>query len=84
MNLFEDSRLKSMHPLKKEIITRLANTKTNLTPEEILPHMMNINKELSKRNLAFSKSESELIIDVMSKDMTPEQKSKINMLKSFL
>ena len=84
MNLQNDPRLKNMHPLKREILFRLSHTSTQMTPEEMLPQIMEINKELKKRDLSFSKDESELVLDIMTEGMSPQEKQKINMLRGFL
>lgn len=49
MNLQNDPRLKNMHPLKREILLRLSNSQSTMTPEQMLPQLMEINKELQKR-----------------------------------
>ena len=41
-------------------------------------------KELKKRDLSFSKDESELVLDIMTEGMSPQEKQKINMLRNFL
>ena len=84
MNLQNDPRLKNMHPLKSEILLRLSNSQSTMTPEQMLPQLMEINKELQKRDLSFSRSESEIVLDVLSEGMSPQEKQKINMIKSML
>ena len=84
MNLQNDPRFKSMHPLKREILLRLSNSQSTMTPEQMLPQLMEINKELQKRDLSFSRSESEIVLDVLSEGMSPQEKQKINMIKSML
>lgn len=84
MNLQNDPRLKNMHPLKREILLRLSNSQSTMTPERMLPQLMEINKELQKRDLSFSRSESEIVLDVLSEGMSPQEKQKINMIKSML
>ena len=79
MNLQNDPRLRNMHPLKREILFRLSHTATAMSPEQILPQLMEINNELT-----FSKAESEIVIDILSEGMSPQEKQKINMLRSFL
>lgn len=37
MNLQNDPRLKNMHPLKREILLRLSNSQSTMTPEQMLP-----------------------------------------------
>ena len=83
MNLQNDPRLKNMH-LKREILLRLSNSQSTMTPEQMLPQLMEINKELQKRDLSFSRSESEIVLDVLSEGMSPQEKQKINMIKSML
>ena len=66
MNQFEnDPRLKNLMPLKRQIILELANGSHNATMEQMLPQIMQLNRELQKRNLSFSKEESNLIMDIM-------------------
>ena len=84
MNHQNDPRLKNMHPLKREILLRLSNSQSTMTPEQMLPQLMEINKELQKRDLSFSRSESEIVLDVLSEGMSPQEKQKINMIKSML
>lgn len=84
MNLQNDPRLKSMHPLKREILLRLSNSQSTMTPEQMLPQLMEINKELQKRDLSFNRAESEIVLDVLSEGMSPQEKQKINMIKSML
>lgn len=84
MNLKNDPRLRDMHPLKREILFRLSHTSTNLTPEQMLPQLMEINRELKKRELSFTKAESEIVIDILSEGMSPEEKQKINMIRGML
>lgn len=76
MNLQNDPRLKSMHPLKREILLRLSNSQSTMTPEQMLPQLMEINKELQKRDLSFSRAESEIVLDVLSEGMSPTGKTK--------
>lgn len=84
MNLQNDPRLKNMHPLKKQILYRLSHTSTTSTPEEMLPQLMEITSELKKRDLSFSKAESELVIDILAEGMSPQDRQRINMIKGML
>lgn len=84
MNLQNDPRLKNMHPLKKQILYRLSHTSTSSSPEEMLPQLMEINNELKKRDLSFSKAESELVIDILAEGMSPQDRQRINMIKGML
>ena len=72
MNQFEnDPRLKNLMPLKRQIILELANGSHNATMEQ-------------KRNLSFSKEESNLIMDIMMEQASPAERQKIAMFRNFL
>ena len=85
MNQFEnDPRLKNLMPLKRQIILELANGSHNATREQMLPQIMQLNRELQKRNLSFSKEESNLIMDIMMEQASPAERRKIAMFRNFL
>ncbi len=85
MNSFDkDIRFNNLSPLKRRIITELAGSSENKPMEQLLPEIMQINRELQKRNLSFTKEETNLIIDIMLDSASPADKQKISMLKSML
>ena len=84
MNQFEnDPRLKNLMPLKRQIILELANGSHNATMEQMFPQIMQLNRELQKRNLSFSKEESNLIMDIMMEQASPAERQ-IAMFRNFL
>lgn len=74
----------NLHPLKQQIIQELVQSSNNMPIEMMLPKIMGINKELSKRNLNFTKEESRLLIAILKEKMTPAERQKVDMLMSFL
>lgn len=48
MNLQNDPRLKNMHPLKREILLRLSNSQSTMTPEQMLPQLWRSTKNCKK------------------------------------
>lgn len=83
MNFQELSSTKefaNLHPVKQKIIKELVSSNQNMSPEMMLPKIMTINKELSKRNLSFTKEELNLLIKIMKDDMSPAEQQKIDML----
>lgn len=74
----------NLHPLKQQIIQELVQSSNNMPIEMMLPKIMGINKELSKRNLNFTKDESRLLIGILKEKMTPAERQKVDMLMSFL
>ena len=85
MNQFEnDPRLKNIMPLKPKINLELDNASHKANMEHMHPQIMQINRELQKRNLSFSKEESNLIMDIMMEQASPAERQKIAMFRNFL
>ena len=74
----------NLHPVKQQIIKEMVQSSQKTPMEMMLPKIMNINKELRKRNLAFSKEESHLLIEILKENMTPAERQKVDMLMGFL
>lgn len=82
---FENNpKLRGIDPLKLKIILEIKNKSKNKSMEELLPEIMKINQELNHRNMNFTKQESELLLDAIEESLSPSEKQKFNMLKSFL
>lgn len=69
-----------LHPVKQKIVIELLNSGSFQSPEFVLPQLMNINKELNKRNLSFTKEETALLIRLMKENMTQAEQKKVDLL----
>ena len=74
-DFFSTPEFQKLHPVKKQIIQELASDR-----ESMLSKVMTINKELSKRNLNFSKEESSLLIQILKQSMSPSDQQKVDLL----
>ena len=83
-NLFSSPEFQKLHPVKKQISQELASANQNLSPEMMLTKVMTINKELSKRNLSFTKEESTLLIRILKQNMSPSDQQKVDLLMGLL
>ena len=82
--MFEDNpKLKNMHPTKLKIINEIREQSRYHSAEEMLPQIMQINQELKRRDLSFTKEESALLLEAMEESMTPAERKKFQMIKSF-
>ena len=82
---FENNpKLRGIDPLKVKIILEIKNKSQNKSMDELLPEIMKINQELNRRNMNFTKQESELLLDAIEESLSPSEKQKFNMLKSLL
>ena len=82
--LFLTPEFQKLNPLKQQIIKEVANSSQNATIESMLPKIMSINKELSRRNLNFTKEETSLLISILKEGMSKEEQSKVDMLMGFM
>lgn len=82
--MFEQNpKLKNLHPTKLKIIQEIQKQSKYQSAEELLPQILQINQELKRRNLSFSKEESALLLDAMEESMSPAERQKFNLLKNF-
>ncbi len=81
--LFHTPEFQRLNPLKQQIIKEVANSSQNASIETMLPKIMSINKELSRRNLNFTKDETALLINILKEGMSKEEQSKVDMLMGF-
>ncbi len=82
---FENNpKLTGIDPLKLKIILEIKNKSKNKSIEELLPEIMKINQELNRRQMNFTKQESELLLDAIEESLSPSDKQKFNMIKSFM
>ena len=83
-NFENNPKLRGIDPLKLKIIMEIKNKSKNHTIEELLPEIMKINQELNRRNMSFTKNETELLLEVIEEGLPPEEKARFNMLKGFM
>lgn len=57
--MFEQNpKLRNIHPTKLRIINEIKEQSKYQSAEELLPQILQINQELKRRNLSFTKEES--------------------------
>ena len=82
-DLFSTPEFNRLHPVKQQIIREVVKNNQHTSPEAMLPKILSINKELTKRNLNFTKEESNLLINIMKENMTPAERQKEERQKGF-
>lgn len=79
-----NDKLSSIDPVKLKIIDEIRRQSKTKSTEELLPEVMKINQELNRRNMNFTKQETELLMEAIEESLSPADKKKFQMLKSFL
>ena len=52
--------------------------------DSIMPLFMQANQKMQQQGLQFTSEESQLILDMLKQDMTPEERKRIEMMQSIL
>ena len=83
-NLLNDRRLNNIDPIKLKIIMEIRNKSKDRSIEELLPEIMKINQELNRRNMNFTKDETNILMDVIEESLSPADRQRFEMFKGFL
>ena len=77
-------KLNNIDPRKLAILLDLMKEADGKSMDKLHPLLMNTNKRLQQQNLAFSKDESDVMIEILTKNMTPKEKSQFEMIKKMM
>ena len=84
MNFNNNPKLKNVDPVKLKIIMEIKEKSRTKSLDELLPEIMRINKELNRRNMNFTKAETELLMEAIEESLTPDERKKFNLIKEFM
>jgi hypothetical protein len=73
-----------MDPAKVEIMKELAFKSQGKSLKEVAPILMGTMQKMKEKNLSFSKEESDYLIDILTRDMPPEERAKVEMMKKMI
>ena len=76
-----DPRLKNIDAQKLDYITRLADQLQHTPKNQLVPTFLAIQTEIRQRKLDFSDSETELLISILTADMPPAERQRLETLK---
>lgn len=76
--------IKGISSEKLAILRNLSNKLNTLPPELALPYIAKANSELAARNMSFSQSELNYLLDTLTKDMSTPKRQRIEILRGML
>lgn len=79
----EDPRLKQMDPKKLQYITDFAGRLTSMSKNQLIPALLQLQADAARNHIRFSDSETELLVSILSADMNPAEKKKLETLRFF-
>lgn len=77
-------KIKNIDPRKLAVLLELVKEAEGKPMDKLVPILVNANKKLQQQNMNFTKDESDMIIDILSKNMTPKEKMQFEMIKQMM
>lgn len=84
MSWTNNPKLKNVDPRKLAILLELVKEADGKPLDKMMPLLMNTNKRLQEQNLSFSKDESDLMIELLTKSMNPKEKMQFEMIRKMM
>ncbi len=80
----DNPRLKNIDPKKLAILLELVQDADGKPMDKLIPLLMNTQKKLQKQHLSFTKEESDLMIEILTKNMNAKEKAQFEMIKKVM
>ena len=82
-DLASNPLLKDINPQKMQILGEILSQAGNKSSNELLPYFMAASQKASSMGVAFSNQETDLIIDLLTQNMTDAEKARINSIRKL-
>jgi hypothetical protein len=77
-------KLRNIDPRKMAILLDLMRQAEGKPMEQMLPILMAANKRLQQQNMTFTKDETDVMLEVLTKNMSPKEKAQFEMVRKFM
>ncbi len=77
-------KLNNIDPRKLVVLLELMKEAEGKSMDKLVPLLMNTNKKLQQQNLTFSKDESDIMLEILTKNLTPKEKMQFEMMKKMM
>ncbi len=84
-NLFDNNpMLQNMSPEKLQFLMNFANSKKPNSMQEMMPFLLSFINSAQSKNIQFSNNETDLLINILKQNMTPEEASKADKIVQMM
>lgn len=84
-NFFENNdAFKNLSPEKLQFLMNFANAKKPTQMQEMMPFLIASMNQAKQKNIQFSSSETELLIELLKKNLPPEESKKVDKMMQFM
>lgn len=80
----KNSRMRNIDPRKLAILMDVVKEAEGKSMDKLLPLIINTNKKLQDQNLNFTKDESDLMMEILTKNMSAKDKAQFDMLRKMM
>ncbi|MFR3727857.1 hypothetical protein [Lacrimispora sp.] len=80
-NWKQDPRLKKMNPKKISMLTEFAAKVESTPKDQLMTTLLSLNAEASQKGIQFNDEETDLLISIMSANMSPAEKSRLDTIR---
>ena len=77
-------KLKNIDPRKLSILLDLVKEAEGKPMDKLIPIMMNTQKKIQKQSLNFTKDESDVMLEILTKNMNANEKTQFEMIKKMM
>ena len=77
-------KMKNVDPRKLAILLEVVKEAEGKPMDKLVPLLMNTNKKLKEQNLIFEKDESDIMMEILTKNMSPKEKAQFEMLRKMM
>jgi hypothetical protein len=77
-------KLNNIDPRKMTILLELMKEAEGKPMDKLVPLLLSANKKLQQQNMTFSKDESDVMIEILTKNMSPKEKQQFEMIKKMM
>lgn len=84
-SIFEQYEIfKTMHPVKIQVMKELSENVKGKQLKEAGPMIVAASTKLKQSGQSFTPEEIKILLDILTKDMSPEEKAKVEMMKNIV
>lgn len=78
-----DDRLKKLPPEKLTLLSSFADRLAQMPRHQLMPALMQLNKEAAAKGLTFTNEETDLITDILTQNFSPAEKKRLESLRAL-
>ncbi len=75
---------KNMNPKKAALLNNFAAMAKNKTNDDMLPLLLAFSNKAKKENISFTPEETNLVIEMLKKDLKPDEQKKLDVFLQML